>query len=283
MYGTHFQVLDAPIGSITSSRKTSGNGFLNRVSNESEKPVDANVVVLVVFAGILDVARLHLSPPERLLPDEVGVLAPQLPFPLGFLLQVVAPGDHPVVDRFVSAVLDQIRDRIVEAWNESGLQGDGGDRRQHALRHAVGRIGPQRVAELRDDVAVSDDEPVGAGALGRNRAEQLAIGDFLIGKVPSRGARLVGLHELDGVVQLRRVHADLGSGPVRPLPGRRVIRGFRLRERHAEQAQCQSNDDAFAHASLQTAVPESLRESTRFGVARRRLDLSARRLSQACW
>ena len=37
VYGTHFQVVEAPIGFITSSRKTSGIGFLNNRSNESAK------------------------------------------------------------------------------------------------------------------------------------------------------------------------------------------------------------------------------------------------------
>ena len=35
MYGTHFQVVDAPIGFITSSRNTSGIGLLNTRNSDS--------------------------------------------------------------------------------------------------------------------------------------------------------------------------------------------------------------------------------------------------------
>ena len=37
VYGTHFHVVDAPIGFITSSRNTSGIGFLNTRSSDSAK------------------------------------------------------------------------------------------------------------------------------------------------------------------------------------------------------------------------------------------------------
>ena len=37
VYGTHFHVVDAPMGFITSSRNTSGMGFLYTRNNDSAK------------------------------------------------------------------------------------------------------------------------------------------------------------------------------------------------------------------------------------------------------
>jgi hypothetical protein len=46
--------------------------------------------------------------------DEIGVLAPHAAFPLGFLLQVVLPGDGGIVRRGVAAILHALADRLVQ-------------------------------------------------------------------------------------------------------------------------------------------------------------------------
>ena len=69
------------------------------------------------------------------------------------MLEMVAPRDAAVLRRVVSAILHYVSHRAVEIRNQAALERNAGDGREHALRHAVGRIGTQRIAELGDDVA----------------------------------------------------------------------------------------------------------------------------------
>ena len=87
-----------------------------------------------------------------------------------------------VVRRIVAAVVDVVRDRIVDVLDQSPLRPPGGDRRKKALGDAVHRIVGLRVAELRDDVAVAENDrrwsPRAAWAAGRAAVPKVRTWSF---------------------------------------------------------------------------------------------------------
>ena len=95
-----------------------GQASAEQTQQRQRKPVNANVVVLVKRTRLLNRARLPFACPELLGANKIRVLAPQRAFPLAFLLEVVFPGDLGVVRRIVAAVVDVLRDRIVDVLDQ---------------------------------------------------------------------------------------------------------------------------------------------------------------------
>src|SRR5689334_4323376 len=92
--------------------------FAEYPSQRKRQAVKAYIVVFVVRARIVDLARFHLAATELFHSEEIGVLPPQLSFPLTFLLQMVFPTNLGVVRRVIAAVVDIGRDGIIDAVDE---------------------------------------------------------------------------------------------------------------------------------------------------------------------
>ena len=189
------------------------------------EPVDPHVVVFVERARLVDLARLALAVAELLHAHEIGILAPQRAFPFALLLQVVLPGDFGVVRRIVAAVVDVFRHRIVDVLDQAALHGQAADRGEEALGDAVDGIVGVDIAELRDDVAVPDDDAIGGRALFRQRPEHGAEGaDLVLLEVPGAA---VGLRVIDRGFELLGVQPQFRRRLALPLARRRNVAGLR--------------------------------------------------------
>ena len=126
------------------------------------------------------------------------------------------------------------------------------DGREKGLRDAEGHVGARRIAPLRRDLAVTDDDPVrfrprsgwtDEGVVGRLAAEAVRDRD---GKIPGVSI-LVGNSERDCIGQLRLVEADgrrFRFGPCTASREGRSRRGRlpgRDKDRHGEA--CRHRDD----------------------------------------
>src|SRR5213075_696962 len=100
--------------------------------------------------GLVPLARLAPSLPELLDAEESIGLAEHHPFPLARLVGVVFPAHLRVLRRVVAAVPDGFADAVGDASDHAAIDREAEDRREVALRDAVGRIDPRGLAELRD-------------------------------------------------------------------------------------------------------------------------------------
>ncbi len=142
-------------------------------------------------------------------------LAEERAFPLAGLCGMLAPGDSLVLRRVVTAILDLISDAGIDVFDQSSVERQAEQRRQHALGGAVDRFHGGGVAELGDDGAAAEDEAVGTPALRRERPERPAEDALLVREV-AWALGLVRAGELDGGLELRRVEA--GRSRVAPRP-----------------------------------------------------------------
>ena len=82
--------------------------------------------------------------------------------------------------RVVAAIFDHVCDGVVDIRNERTVERNTRHSREHALCDTIGRIWPAGVAELRNDVAMANDQTVRGSPLGRDRTEQLSEDDLLV-------------------------------------------------------------------------------------------------------
>src|SRR5436190_24398613 len=105
----------------------------------------------------MDLTRIPAAAPELFQAEEVGVLPPQLAFPLAFLLQVVLPRDLRVVRRVVAAIVDRVADAIVDAAYQALCECERCRGGKETLGHAVDRIIGLGISEFSHNVAVAKD------------------------------------------------------------------------------------------------------------------------------
>src|ERR1017187_6996039 len=98
-----------------------GKGLPEQTQQRQGKAVNANVIVFVERAGLLNRARRALALAELLDAHKIRILTPQGTFPLAVLLEVVLPGNLGVVRRIVAAVVDILRDGIVNVFDQPAL------------------------------------------------------------------------------------------------------------------------------------------------------------------
>src|SRR5439155_22687219 len=118
--------------------------------------------------------------PEPFGPPAVGFLSPHPPFPFRLFLKLIPPRDKAIMRRVVAAIFDHVCDGVVDIRNERPVERNTRHSREHALGDTIGRIWPAGVAELRNDVAMANDQTVRGSPLGRDRTEQLSEDDLLV-------------------------------------------------------------------------------------------------------
>ena len=198
--------------------------------------VDPHVVVFV------DAARRVARPGEPLRGIRLGPvcpvrLAPQGAFPVAHLPQHVIPRDRAIVRGLerreqigdgkalgLVATSDRIVDLhrrhifaygIVDAADQAAVVGNSHDAREKAFRDAVRHVDPRRLAPLRDEVTVANDQ-AGRIAAVLDRADCLAkrlAAEGLI-MVELEIARVLGFArdgKVDGLLERSRVQADIGG------------------------------------------------------------------------
>ena len=126
------------------------------------------------------------------------------------------PRDRGVLFRIVPAVGDVLAHGILNVLDHAAIDRQAENCREIALGHAVCRVDTIRLAELRNDIPVADDDAVHIAAVLGHRADQPAEEAHLIRQV-LRPIGLLRFRERDGFCEKLLVHADVGRLPLFPL------------------------------------------------------------------
>jgi hypothetical protein len=196
-----------------------GQGPTPDVEGGEREHVDPDVVVLVHGARLVALAD-HVLREVAFRAIGPVRLAPQRPLPVARLPQQVVPRDPGVVLRAELLDGDVLPDKAAHVLDEAAVVGHADHRREEALRDAEGHVHPSRIAPLRDEVPVADDEPGGGTSLRERpdgivvrlpaRAERVLEGEI------ARRARLARDREVDRFAQAPAVQAGAFRGPALP-------------------------------------------------------------------
>jgi hypothetical protein len=93
------------------------------------------------------------------------------------------PGDLCILCRVVSAIVNGVRDGILDPLNQTAIHSETEDRGEITLGNAISRIDARRVSKLGNDVAMANDDSIGISVFGGHGSQLTSEHSQLVRKV----------------------------------------------------------------------------------------------------